>query len=687
MIVRSDNIIEHAVILRNLNVNDYNTATDQQSPALTGYCCYVVYYEKPLAKDHYYYTKASYKYASIGENVPTWFGFYFQNGYSDSAKVDITTANTEYTVSKIFQTGYKNINLSLTRGELYHGPSNIITGVNGYVRNVTVYDVTDLFDILRTRGVVTTIDQLKTWCDTNLVHKPRYVNYDVTDLIDASSKLYQYSGAIIGNTFVETDGMQAYSATATIRNNTYFDTGSSVGVYNNTSGGAVSHYRVDAKEQNSPFWPEHKYVLKIVTDGQASPGCGGFVAHHSSAANKVFIEKFVAKIPIGYKVHPAQNPQGDNPVISVIGNDLGTGDWEEYSVLWRCGSMGTFRDGGYIYVYPISSSYSAQSVTWYVAYVNNCDVTGNEQLINFVAMPNKAAVKGGNMFANKFDNTNLLTNGDCAVQDPGFISSGWQYDTEDVAGNAKASIVQPIGASGGQGPTITTAIPIDPTLKYRISYWVKCKADMTRFLTAIYYQTSANKTLTHQQVMYFDGTKTTLTKDFKAGDTSITVASNENWKSSDYSLIGVRSSKTTVSYHDLGIVTNGSTGIVDNVEGSTVVNLTKAYTGETIPAGTVVCEGRDGGNYPYPVGKPNLPTNNEWKFVSGTFGADNAIFDGNYTKGWGGGIPFDTTHIKIALNLYNNDGTVPIKYADIRIEPITPNSGNRTFDKVQYSRI
>ena len=686
MIVRSDNIIEHAVILRNLNVNDYNTATDQWSPALTGYRCYTVYYEKPLAKDHYYYAKASYKYANTSKSVPTWFGFYFQNGYSDSTKVEITAANTEYTVSKIFQTNYKNINVSLKFGELYHGPSGEITGVNGYVRNVIVYDVTDLFDILRTRGVVTTTDQLKTWCDTNLVHKPRYVNYDVTDLIDESSKLYQYNGALIGNSFVETDGMQVYSASTKIRNNTYFDTGTSVGVYNNLGNGTVTHYRVDAGEQNSPYYPQHQYVLKIVTNGSATPGCGGFVANHMAAANKVFIEKFVAKIPVGYKITAAWNPQGDGASVTYLTDREGTGDWAEYAILYRCGSTGKFSDGGYVYL-SADSGYSSTDVTWYVAYVNNCDVTGNEHLINFVAMPNKAAIKGGNMFANQFDNANLLANGDCTIQDPGFILSSWQYDTEDVAGNAKASIVQPVGAGGGWGPSITTTIPIDPTLKYRISYWVKCKADMTSFLTAIFYQTSANKTLTHQQVMYFDGTKTTLTKDFKAGDTSITVASNENWKSSDYSLIGIRSSKTNVSHHDLGIVTNGSTGIFDSVEGSTIVNLTKAYTGETIPAGTVVCEGRDGGNYPYPIGKSKLPTDNEWKFVSGTFGADNAIFDGNYTKGWGGGIPFDTTHIKIALNLYNNNGTVPIKYADIRIEPITPNSGNRTFDKVQYSRI
>jgi len=36
-------------------------------------------------------------------------------------------------------------------------------------------------------------------------------------------------------------------------NNTYFDTGSGVSVYNNKGGGTVTHTRVDAKAQNSPF--------------------------------------------------------------------------------------------------------------------------------------------------------------------------------------------------------------------------------------------------------------------------------------------------------------------------------------------------------------------------------------------------------------------------------------------------
>jgi hypothetical protein len=85
-----------------------------------------------------------------------------------------------------------------------------------------------------------------------------------------------------------------------------------------------------------------------------------------------------------------------------------------------------------------------------------------------------------------------------------FTNSNWTYDTTDVAGNAVASIVQPVNASSGSfGPKI----PVVPGRRYKISYWVKCKGDMSSFLTAIRMFVN-NTELTHSDVHYKSGTKT-----------------------------------------------------------------------------------------------------------------------------------------------------------------------------------
>lgn len=124
------------------------------------------------------------------------------------------------------------------------------------------------------------------------------------------------------------------------------------------------------------------------------------------------------------------------------------------------------------------------------------------------------------------------------------------------------------------------------------------------------------------------GTKTTLSAQLSSGDTSMTVASAANWTARSYSRVGFRSGSTwsCSTYNDKGTsnMPSGSTGMIASVSGNTV-NFNTAYTGSTMPAGTVVVESYDGGTFPYPIGKGNLPTDNTWKYVEGYFGANNTV--------------------------------------------------------------
>mgnify|MGYP003302439001 CR=1 FL=1 len=395
--ILSDTIIENnSLVLENLISN----ATSDWSAPNSGYALYTMYYSKPVLKDHVYYGRFTYKFTTTNQS-PTWCRMYFQGGMTaTTASINNPVAGTEYTVGG-YATMTSGPSYSLTSGQIYNGDSSAIKGVSSCVKNVMLYDVTQLYTILKATGTVTSYNELVAWCDSNLTWKAPNSLYDISSLVDDLTNVSINAGSLCGE-IVECDGMEYYSVSDALRNNTYFDSGIGISVYNNNNNGAVVFQRVSAKDADSPFYPEHKYVLKITTNGTAAPSCGGFVATHTAAANKIMIEKFVAKVPVGYTVTAAYNSQGTGNRVSYLTDRAGTGNWEEYAILYQCGSEGTFSTGGHVYLLP-DASHSATSVTWYVAYVNNCDVTSDESLKNYTVLPNKDIVKGNKIYSKCFD--------------------------------------------------------------------------------------------------------------------------------------------------------------------------------------------------------------------------------------------------------------------------------------------
>ena len=674
----ADKIIEKgALILRNLNINALNV-NNSWSGALTGYNFYDIRYEVPLTLGHKYYYRCKYKFTTTNQS-PTWVQIYDQDGMHNisGGYQGNPVAGTEYTLSGYSTPNIATPSYTITYGTIYNGNNGAISGVSSYVKEMLVYDVTDLFTYLKAYNIATTDAAAKTWCDTNLAWQPRYTNYDVTSLVtDASKKIFITKGNIISDNFIECDGMQYYSIANRLKD-TYFDNSTGVYVYNNNGNGTVTFERVGAKAQGSPFYPKHPYVLKITTNGSASPYAGGFYTDHVAAANKIFVEKFVAKIPTGYNVTCHYNSQGSGASVSFISSTAGTGNWEEYTVLYKCGSSGSFSTGGHIALNGSNNT----SVTWYVAYVNDCDITGKEYLKYYTALPNKHTFKDGNTYATDFDTVNIFPNGDGSDSNMP-LPSGWSWDADDVAGNAKRSFVQPVGASAG---VFNIVMPIDPAARYKISYWVKCKQDMTYFLTAIMYNTAADGTgtnLNHTNCQYVSGTKTKLAQALNQGATVAYLNSVNNWVVKNYSRLGFRNNEYTSCYNDKYTWNDGSgsAGVVTAVDtNAKTITLRSAYNGTAMPAGTVIVESFDGGTYPYPIGKGSLPTDNNWKLVTGYFGIANGLSDGAGSD-WSGGIPSGVRSMRLQLNLYSNNGTVPIKYSDIRIEQVSISSGNR-YDK------
>lgn len=678
-----DNILEKgSIFLRNLNINSSNTAKDVWSNESSSYGFYSVPYEYMLGYNRLYYVRYTYKFTTTNQS-PTWVAFYVQGGSASfGTNISNPVAGTEYTVSAIGRANFVYTNVTLTSGTIYNGASNAIAGVKSQVKNVMFYDITELAEILRAASIATTDAAVKTWCDNNLEYVPRYYNYDISNLItDAVNKLHIKKGTITTNTFVETDGLDFYAINNSVRTHKYFDEGIGVGVYNNSGGGTVTHTRINASEQDSPFKTNHPYILKITTNGTASPGAGGFVCSHSAAANRIVIERFVAKVPVGYTVYSAYNNQGQGASVRFISKQAGTGEWEEYAILYQCGATPgegkSFSNGGHVYI----SGSNNTNVTWYVAYCMSAIITDNPDLKNYTVLGNVDRVKEGYYFTRKINTINLIPNGQCYTQDTSLLTSGWTFDTTDTAGEAVASIVQPVGATTGYYGGL---IPIRPGVQYKLSYWIKCKQDMSSFLTAIIpYLNDGTTALEHGSVVYYTGTKTQLTVALTSGSTTLTVKNNANWADRTYGGLGFRSG-AYICYHDKGSWNpNGSSGVISGISGSTVIQLKTAYTGSTIPVNTYVVEKYDGGTYPYPIQKSNLPTDNTWKYVEGYFGS-NAIWDGASNSNWIG-LPSGCFYIRLRLNLYTNNGTVPIKYADIKIEPTKAGSTDPISDKIQIT--
>ncbi len=143
--------------------------------------------------------------------------------------------------------------------------------------------------------------------------------------------------------------------------------GNSVLVYNNSGGTGVQHFweNGDGSQPNSTG----KWIRIENNGGTTSPGFGGFYQRIDSRRNATFVQRFRAKLPVGYQFVLAQNSQGTNHTSYWLTSTEGTGKWEEYIRVSHCGNTGTFSTGGHVYVTGPSNVF-----TWYLASSNIYEV-------------------------------------------------------------------------------------------------------------------------------------------------------------------------------------------------------------------------------------------------------------------------------------------------------------------------
>lgn len=122
----------------------------------------------------------------------------------------------------------------------------------------------------------------------------------------------------------------------------------SVSSYDDNSTGKVLVERI-YRETDNPTKSSHQ--LKITLDGNATPGFGGFVQTLHSRANAIFVVKYLMKVPTTYYVARASNSIGNEASDKIIGLSSGTGKYETYVRVIKCGTNGDFSSSGHVYFY------------------------------------------------------------------------------------------------------------------------------------------------------------------------------------------------------------------------------------------------------------------------------------------------------------------------------------------------
>ncbi|WP_024436216.1 interleukin-like EMT inducer domain-containing protein [Acinetobacter baumannii] len=145
-----------------------------------------------------------------------------------------------------------------------------------------------------------------------------------------------------------------------------------VSVYNNAGNGNVTVTRV-AKSADNPT--TSTYEIEIKTIGTASPTWGGFVQLVYGRANAVFVIKYLIKLPVGYKLVNAGNAMGTGAIDRFIGSTEGTGKFETYIRMIKCGAVGSFSNSGHVYVAGGTTPTATAPLVWTLAQIEQYDVT------------------------------------------------------------------------------------------------------------------------------------------------------------------------------------------------------------------------------------------------------------------------------------------------------------------------
>ncbi|MCT4138425.1 hypothetical protein HZP64_14285 [Elizabethkingia anophelis] len=140
-------------------------------------------------------------------------------------------------------------------------------------------------------------------------------------------------------------------------------------VYNNSSNGTVELFLWTASAANAPTKSPNMAICRY-NGGGAQPYLGGFYFGTPTRANAVFVVRFIMRLDVGYQITFHSNQAGDNYSFDWATPVDGTGKWEEYIGVLRCGVTGTFSSSMFFAILGAN-----KVIETYIAYASVFDVT------------------------------------------------------------------------------------------------------------------------------------------------------------------------------------------------------------------------------------------------------------------------------------------------------------------------
>ena len=154
-----------------------------------------------------------------------------------------------------------------------------------------------------------------------------------------------------------------------------------VGKYTNSSNVSpdyiASKLTVERVTKPSDAPTQSGYCLKVTCKAAQAPGYGGVYQSITSRANAVFVQKIIAKIPVGYKINTASNSMGTGYTDTWLTPTEGTGKYTTYLRKVVCGATGTFSSSGYVYITGNPAPSESVPLEWYIAYMTAFDLTAD----------------------------------------------------------------------------------------------------------------------------------------------------------------------------------------------------------------------------------------------------------------------------------------------------------------------
>ena len=201
------------------------------------------------------------------------------------------------------------------------------------------------------------------------------VNIPVTVDGKTFTKVFSYSIAFRGDPGESINGKMLYA-------DPEFKKGYN-GVYKYTNSSNVdpdyiaSKLTVERVTKPSDAPTQSGYCLKVTCKAAQTPGYGGVSQSITSRANAVFVQKIIAKIPVGYKINTASNSMGTGYTDTWLTPTEGTGKYTTYLRKVVCGATGTFSTGGYVYITGNPAPSESAPLEWYIAYMTAFDLTAD----------------------------------------------------------------------------------------------------------------------------------------------------------------------------------------------------------------------------------------------------------------------------------------------------------------------